>query len=279
MRTWTLAFVLTLLAAGGAADEVRLTNGRTLEGKATVLADGRVEIEASFGTLVLAAGQVLAIRPSTPLAEEVAALQARLDPGDAEGLYRLALWAREKGAATLARALLEQVLALDPDHEGARRALGYRRYQERWVTAAEHRALRGEVRFRGGWVPAAERDRVLAWETAAHLAEAERRRQAAFSAELESRRLAWLAARELSHQPPPVYLYGAPVFFPGAFPQGAPAPPPLHRPGVDAPPGAGGQAPPLRPLAGPRQNRGSRSRAGAPAAPAPRLRSGRPSRR
>lgn len=277
MRPSIALLLLSLLAAAAGADEIRLTNGRSLEGRAAVLADGRVAVETSFGTLVLAAGQVAAIEAAVPLAEQVAARRARLDPGDAEGLYRLALWVREQGAATLARQLFEEVLALDPDHAGARVALGHHRHQDRWVSEAELRALRGEVLFRGRWVPAAERDRLLAWETAARLEEAERHRLAVLSAELEARRLEWLAAVALSQPAPPIYGYGVPSVPPWGFPRVKPhAQHPSPRP---HPPGLRGpdRRPPPAATAAPRPgHRSGRLPAGAPPA-APQPRSSRPS--
>lgn len=275
MRACTFSLLLLLAAGAAGADVVQLTNGRTLEGEATILPDGRVELQTSFGTLVLAAGQVARIEPATSLEERVAAFRARLDPADAEGLYQLAMWVQEQGAATLARRLLEEVLALDPEHEAARRALGHRRYQDRWVSEDELHALLGEVRFRGRWVSARERDRTLAWETARHLAQAERRRQAAFQAELAARQLEWLAGQELFHPPPPVYLYGGPVLHPWGHASGLPIHRPVHkRQGVAPGPGSGSQAAAPRPLAGSRHNRGGRTPATA-SPPASGLRSGR----
>lgn len=286
MRACTFALLLTLAAGAAGADVVRLTNGRTLEGEATILPDGRVELQASLGTLVLAAGQVARIEPSTSLEERVAVLRARLDSEDAQGLYLLARWVQKQGAVTLARRLFEEVLALDPEHEEAREALGHRRYQDRWVSEEELHALLGEVRFRGRWVSARERDRVLAWETARHLAEAERRRQATFQVELEARRLEWLATQEPLRQPSPVYLYGGPAGYPWGYAPGLPIYRPTHpRQGAGPGPAAGSQArapqaraPQARaphPLAGSRHNQGGRTPASA-SPPAPRLRSGRP---
>jgi hypothetical protein len=190
MRTSTVCALCLSLASllasavPAAADEILLANGRRLEGTATFLDDGRVEIRAAFGTLVLPASRIARIENKISLEEAVATARARLDGRDAEGLYQLALWCQEKGATTLARRLFEETLAIDPQHAGTRRALGYRLAGGRWVTETEYHALRGEVQFRGAWVSAAERDRILAWETAQAVAEVERRRAAARAAEV-----------------------------------------------------------------------------------------------
>ena len=46
---------------------------------------------------------------------------------------------------------LEQVIRLNPDHEAARRALGYNRVEGRWQRPDEYMAEQGFVRHRGAW--------------------------------------------------------------------------------------------------------------------------------
>ncbi len=232
----TSLLAVTLLAGAlpAAADDILLDNGRRLEGTATFLDDGRVEIRAAFGTLVLPASRIARIQDKTSLEEAVAIARTRLDAGDAEGLYQIALWCQEQGASTLARRLFEDTLAIDPHHAGSRRALGYRLAEGRWVTDAEYHALRGEVQFRGAWVSAAERDRVLAWETAQAVAEVERRRAEARVAEvaaIEARLvLAQERAAESSFYGYDPYGYVLPV--PGGVYAPIPGRPPHFKPPV-----------------------------------------------
>lgn len=202
----SLVLALTLAASAPlAADEIFLANGRRLEGTATFLEDGRVEIHAAFGTLVIPADKVARIESKTSLDEAVRAALARMDERDAEGRYQLALWCRGQGATTLSRRLLAGTLAIDPGHAGARQALGYRFAAGRWLTEAEYHALRGEVKFRGAWVSAAERERVLAWETAQAVLEAERRRADARAAEVAAAEARLVLAQERAREP---VLYG-----------------------------------------------------------------------
>jgi tetratricopeptide (TPR) repeat protein len=279
------AILLALLfaAAPAAADRIWLTNGRVLEGQAEQLTDGRVAVHTSFGSLTISGELVDRIDRSPSLAERVAKLRATLGPRDAEGLFQLARWCAEQGAVTLARRLYQEVLAIDPDHEGARRALGYLRQQDRWLTEGEAHAERGEVLFRGRWMPAAERERLLAWETAQQLAAAEEHRQEAAWARLAAEQARLQTAAALS-QPPPIYYGGDGVLYPGAYAGGVPLVaagglPPAFLGGHRRPPSARPAAPRQRPVPSPsppaiRSNRGGLS-AGPSSFPAPAPRSGR----
>ncbi len=144
------------------ADEIWMTTGRKLDGTLTDLGNGKVRIEMSFGTLELPADQIARVERGSTAAQEVERVLAALQPGDAEGRFELALWCRDNGEATLERRLLERVILIDPDHEGARHLLGYLRLTDgTWVTEEQLRDLRGEVRFRGDWVTSEERARTL----------------------------------------------------------------------------------------------------------------------
>lgn len=256
----SLALALTLAASAPmAADEIYLANGRRLEGTATFLEDGRVEIRAAFGTLVIPADKVARIESKTSLDEAVHTALARMDERDAEGRYQLALWCRNQGATTLSRRLLADTVAIDSGHAGARQALGYRFAAGRWLTEAEYHALRGEVKFRGAWVGVAERERILAWETAQAVLEAERRRADARAAEVAAAEARLVLAQERAREP---VLYGY-------DPYGYVVPIsgyPHHRPHPRKPPGDG-QQPPARP---PAQRPVQHKRNGFAPGPAPR---------
>jgi len=62
---------------------------------------------------------------------------AALADDDAKGHYRLGLWCERKGWKERARFHLEKVIAIDPDHAGARRKLGYVKVSGRWMTVRE----------------------------------------------------------------------------------------------------------------------------------------------
>lgn len=186
MMVRALAAVVALSLCTGAADADRvwMTNGNYLEGSAVVLPDGQVEIRSSFGTMTLPAEKVVRIETTETVEQEVERALAAIPLGDAEAVFELALWCESRGAHTLARRLLREVLARDPDHEAAREALGYRRFEERWVTDEEWHELRGEVYFRGEWMSREDRARIVQLETLEARADVERQRERARLAQL-----------------------------------------------------------------------------------------------
>lgn len=78
-------------------------------------------------------------------------------PDTAEGQWQLAEWCREHRLRDLREKHLRRVVQLDPDHETARRVLGYVHHEGRWITREEHMADRGFVRYRGRWVLSQEK--------------------------------------------------------------------------------------------------------------------------
>lgn len=168
--------------APASADVVRLKNGGTLEGKVRDTGNGQIEILLPYGSLALEADLVASVERSATIDEEVAARLRQLDADDAQGLYELAQWCRDRDAYTLAGRLLEEVLVIDPDHTEARHELGYRRIGDEWLTDEEAHERLGDVYFRGTWLTAAQRDRILVLEGAVA---ADRRRSDLEQARLE----------------------------------------------------------------------------------------------
>jgi tetratricopeptide (TPR) repeat protein len=188
---------LLIPAADAAADVIQLKNGRTLEGKVREAENGQIEIILPYGSLSFSRDLVASVQRGDTIEDEVLERLSQLAPDDADGLYELAAYCHDQSAYTLAGRLLEEVLLIDPDHPEARRDLGYILDDDRWVTEEEYRRRRGQVPFRGSWVQAAERDRILTLESAL----SDRRRRT----EIEQARLELELARleaELTREQP-----------------------------------------------------------------------------
>lgn len=174
---WFAATAL-LLAAPALADQVFLTNGRVLEGRARALpagdSEGEIEIASAMGVLRIPSRLVERIERSDTLEQQLEALAAKAGH-TADSLFALAIEAESAGARTLARRLFLAVLDLDSDHPRARERLGYRRSAEGWVTLEEERRLRGEVLFRGDWMSVGQRARLLSLEAASQQIAEQRR--------------------------------------------------------------------------------------------------------
>lgn len=138
---WTFLGATLLVAAAGWCDDVHLRNGNVMQGTATTLENGDVAITSSMGTWVVPGEQVdHVVRAATFEADVERRLAARSN-WSAEELYGLAVECADNGATTLARRLLWRVLDLDPDHQGARRRLGFRWQDGRWVGVQEQADL------------------------------------------------------------------------------------------------------------------------------------------
>lgn len=171
-----LAAALLLLAARPlAADVVHLANGGRIEGKVEKEAD-RIVVVNRFGRRVFAAAEVRSIEKKETVEEACERKRAALDPDDAEGRAALAAWLEENGWSAKAQEEYKAVLEIDPDHRGARKALGYLFFEGKWRTHDEVMELQGYVRHDGKWVTPAERDAAVA---AADAEEAQKTRRKA----------------------------------------------------------------------------------------------------
>lgn len=169
-----LPAALLLAAAPAAADEILLRNGRTLEGTVTEAGD-TVVWERPGIRMEIRREEVKEVRrtptPREEFAAKVAALAA-VEEGErrpsaealAESRHRLGLWCAGRGLKAEAAEQQERALALDPEHAGARRALGYLRVEGKWRLEEEVMRERGLLSVGGRWVTPEEAARIAAGE-------------------------------------------------------------------------------------------------------------------
>lgn len=72
-------------------------------------------------------------------------------PDTVEGQWELAEWCREKRLSAQRKKHLQRIIQLDPDHEQARRALGYSQIDGQWMTQEEAMIKQGYRRYEGRW--------------------------------------------------------------------------------------------------------------------------------
>ena len=130
---------------------------------------GRWNVALAVALLVCATGTEGVRAERLYLASDVyaPAAESRFDAaGKLEQVFRNARLAAEAGDIGKALQLTSQVVALDVDHAGARRVLGYRRVGETWAGSyAARRLQRGEIwspKF--GWIKAEDLPRYEAGE-------------------------------------------------------------------------------------------------------------------
>jgi hypothetical protein len=256
MRRLLLVPILLLSAealASGAlfADEIRLHNGRTLEGVIVAESDASVELQLSGGTLSLAKSSVReVVRADSTYSEYLSrAAGLRRAGGSARAWAELALWAKGHSLETAAREAAREAVDIDPglpELAPLMRDFGFELDDESglWLPYEEVMRNRGMVPVDGNWVTperAAEIARLreeIARERRRDL-EAERLERA--TAEMRLAAAQMEAQRSMAWVPEPSYLeWGAPYY----------SWPPAYRPG--SPPGIRPDPPrPERPDRGP----------------------------
>jgi hypothetical protein len=153
-----IALGLLIFASVGLADTLVLKNGLELHGAVTEK-DAAVEVSLDGSTRVFPRDRVREIRRGESRAEEFSRRAAALGESDAEGWFRLGLWARENRVAS--REAFEKVIAIDPAHRAARRELGYELIDGAWLTSDEAMRKKGFVLAGGRYVLPAEADRLM----------------------------------------------------------------------------------------------------------------------
>jgi len=168
-RTILLALLVFALGRFARADVLVLKDGRRIEGEILARTATEVRIKTSFAELTFPADQVVEIvegKTHEQLYRERLAACATADD-----FCALGDWCEEQHLRHHAKEAYERAIALDPDHERARAALGFVRYGDEWMTpderdrrrAADHEAemrAEGLVPWKDRWVTPAEKEKL-----------------------------------------------------------------------------------------------------------------------
>ena len=150
LRLLLITITLVFLAASLCGDILYLKDGRKLEGK--VFQKGnRVEIQTKFGKVTFPMSKVERIEYKKTNEQEYKERRENIAKGDGDGHYQLALWCKERNMRKEMTKELKEVIKLNPDHEGARKLLGYHRLGDRWLTAPQMEK-EGYQQLDGKWV-------------------------------------------------------------------------------------------------------------------------------
>jgi len=134
------------LACPAGADVVHLKDGSKREGRVVAQDEEALRLAVTLGTLsvevTIPKDSIDRIEQKETQNEQV--LQeyrqrlAKMDDASADSWYKLGVWCEEqKYLAKHATQAFETALELGPDHEGARRRLGYVRQNGQWLTPAQ----------------------------------------------------------------------------------------------------------------------------------------------
>ncbi len=145
------------------AATVTLTDGRSWEGTIVRETKDAVVVKTAGGEVSIDRASIRDIDRAPTKREQYDAKLASLDAKDADQQYLLGLWCRRNGLSREADYHLNYACALEPDHEGARRALGQMKYQGKWMSELDAKQAMGLRFVDGRWMT----------KEAAELAEAE----------------------------------------------------------------------------------------------------------
>ncbi len=219
------------------ADEVFLKGGGKFTGRITQQDEERITVDIGDGSIGFSMERVERIVKGRSDLDEYDARAGKLQPGDVDGWRSLAQWASSRGLSRQSRLAWEKVVAVAPDDQEARRALGFVQVDGRWLTEEESFRAQGYVQYEGEWMTPAE-VQVAQSAAASELAreDAERRAMDAEAAAADARQRAEEAERR-AQQSQQDQLNNNPVYW-GGFGYGVTTWPstPVTRPPVERPP-------------------------------------------
>ena len=157
-----MRWLVLLLLFGGSlwADVVYLRNGQRVEGR-ILKDDWIVRLQLPSGAVVeFQRADVEKVEYTLPPQEEFSTRFRALSPDDAEGFFRLGLWAEQHGMSKEARLCFERALQIEPDHTGARLQLGYVRVGSKWLLFEEAQKQKGLVKYKGRWMTPQEAEKL-----------------------------------------------------------------------------------------------------------------------
>ena len=155
LRVLIMPTIVALLATDGLlyADRFFLKSGGQINGKLLNPSETprqRFIVEILGGKITLSADQVKRFTRQSDQQRNYE-MQAASMLDSIEDHWKLSQWCLNNQLATERKTHLERVIALDPDHEDARRALGYQFNDGRWLTSKELMKQRGFIHYQGVW--------------------------------------------------------------------------------------------------------------------------------
>jgi hypothetical protein len=142
MKYILIAYLTAAFCVLAVADEVRLTNGRTLVGIAREEEPDRVVVETRYGDLRFPRSEVQSIEQGrTDLHEYRERFDAVNSCPSAADLIELAKWAQERGLIRYVNGLLTQAIEIDDENAEARAMLGFVKFEGQWMFPRERQAV------------------------------------------------------------------------------------------------------------------------------------------
>jgi hypothetical protein len=141
------------------ADTVFLTDGRKIEGEIIEETPEKYFVKTKYGVQEIDKIDVANVerkKSDRQIYEE-----QKNSAKDAESHYKLAQWCKEKGLTREAEEELKKTIELNPNHEKARKELGFQKVGDKWLTEDEAMEAKGFKKWEGSWVSESEYQELL----------------------------------------------------------------------------------------------------------------------
>jgi len=102
------------------------------------------------GRITLSAADIARVETTSDVMRQYEQKLADM-PDTLDGHWEMAEWCRKQELKTQREFHLRKVLQFDPNHEAARRALGYTRVKGKWVQPDQWMEKQGYIRHKGSW--------------------------------------------------------------------------------------------------------------------------------
>ncbi len=168
LLTSTVLFLASaLFPAPASADVLHMKDGRQLEGKIVENDSKKPEVKFRVQGIVqtFKRSEIARVEVKATKEDEYAEKAKGLSARDADGHFKLGLWCQTEGLVSQAKKEFQAAIKVDPDHEGARTALGFERVDGQWLDEKGKRAYlaakeeeeakaAGKVKWKDAWVDA-----------------------------------------------------------------------------------------------------------------------------
>ncbi|GHS92888.1 hypothetical protein FACS1894139_11270 [Planctomycetales bacterium] len=149
MRLFLL--IVACWSSGIFADELHLTDGRTLSGNVTETAEEYAIKLGENSVVRFPKDEVRAVEKKLTVEERYENLLAITPPDNAAAWLKLARWCRENRLPQQAKDAFQHAVELDPDDAEARRGAGYVKQNGEWQTRDAAQRAQGKELYRGEW--------------------------------------------------------------------------------------------------------------------------------
>ncbi|NQT87079.1 hypothetical protein HQ560_09960, partial [bacterium] len=153
-----ISLLLSLvLALSARADIIHLKTGK-VEGTVVQQDAARVVVQTKVGKVTFSRSDVVRIEKKVTPVDTYRKMTAEVGADDADGHFSIGRWCTDHHLSREARFHYEKVLAIDPNHAGARQRLGFVLKDGKWMTRSQAKEADGLVQHNGKWMTAEERD-------------------------------------------------------------------------------------------------------------------------